>query len=172
MAELIKRGLDKLYLACIWISGIALIVMSLIIPWAVFTRYVLNAAASWPEPVAIICMLIFTFTGAAASYRAGAHIAVTIVTDRVPEAVKPALARVVDVIMLGVCAFILLWGLQLCELTWNQTMPDLPGMRVGITYLPLPLGALCTLFFVLERLAFGSQAGRAVCTFDHEKKEA
>ena len=55
--------------------------MSLIIPWGVFTRYVLGTGSQWPEPIAILLMMVFTFVGAAASYRAGAHIAVDMFTD-------------------------------------------------------------------------------------------
>ena len=46
------------------------------IPIGIFSRYVLNRGESWPEPIAIICMVTFTFIGAAVSYRAGSHIAV------------------------------------------------------------------------------------------------
>ena len=58
--------------------------MSLIIPWGVFTRYVLGTGSQWPEPIAILLMMVFTFIGAAAAYRAGAHIAVTMLTERLP----------------------------------------------------------------------------------------
>ena len=42
--------MDKLYLACVVVGCTALVLISAVIPWAVFTRYVLNSAASWPEP--------------------------------------------------------------------------------------------------------------------------
>jgi hypothetical protein len=58
-----------------------------------FSRYVLNRGESWPEPVAIICMVTFTFIGAAVGYRAGSHIAVNMLTDRLPETLKILCAR-------------------------------------------------------------------------------
>jgi hypothetical protein len=58
-------------------------------------RYVLGVGAQWPEPIAILLMVIFTFIGAAAAYRAGGHIAVTMLTDRLPPAVQARAARVV-----------------------------------------------------------------------------
>ena len=76
--------LDGLYLICIWIAGMAVLFMSLIIPVGVFARYVLGFGAQWPEPIAILLMVIFTFFGAAAAYRAGSHIAVAMLTDRMP----------------------------------------------------------------------------------------
>jgi len=39
-----------------------------VIPWAVFTRYVLNSAASWPER-SRSPDIVLTFIGAAAAYR-------------------------------------------------------------------------------------------------------
>ena len=71
MTEKILCCLDAVYLACIWIAGIAIVVMSLIIPWGVFARYVLGTGSQWPEPVAILLMVIFTFIGTAASWWCG-----------------------------------------------------------------------------------------------------
>ena len=38
--------MDYLYLLCVVVGCTALVLISAIIPWAVFTRYVLNSAAS------------------------------------------------------------------------------------------------------------------------------
>ena len=44
--------MDALYCGCcVVVAGAALVLISAVIPWAVFTRYVLNSAASWPEPI-------------------------------------------------------------------------------------------------------------------------
>ena len=60
-------ALDAVYLACIWAAGIAITLMSIIIPIGVFMRYVLGTGAQWPEPIAILLMMVFTFIGAAAA---------------------------------------------------------------------------------------------------------
>ena len=54
---------------CVLIAGTALVLISAVIPWAVYTRYVLNSAASWPEPTAVLFTIVLTFIGAAACYR-------------------------------------------------------------------------------------------------------
>lgn len=163
---------DGLYLACIWISGASIFIMSLIIPWGIFARYILGTGSQWPEPISILLMVVFTFFGAAAAYRAGAHIAVAMVTDRLPGAIRQALTWVVHLVMLGVALFMTLYGFKLSMQTWGQTIGELPWMPVGATYLPLPLGGLITMFFILEHMLFGSQAQREVVTFDHEKAKA
>jgi TRAP-type C4-dicarboxylate transport system permease small subunit len=163
----VLRAMDALYLACIWISGIALTVMCLVIPIGVFARYVLGFGAQWPEPIAILMMVVFTFFGAAAAYRAGAHIAVQMLTDRLPGAPRRACAGFVHLAMLAVSAFVLVWGMQLVLGTMGQTISELPWLPVGVTYLALPLGSLVTLLFVLEHIVFGPQHERPVVTFDH-----
>ena len=80
MGECYSSVMDFLYRVSMWIAGVALLVMVAIIPIGIFARYVLNNALSWPEPVAILCMVTFTFIGAAVSYRAGSHIAVSLAT--------------------------------------------------------------------------------------------
>jgi len=163
----VVRALDGLYLACIWISGIALAVMCLVIPIGVFGRYVLGVGAQWPEPIAILMMVLFTFFGAAAAYRAGAHIAVQMLTDRLPAPLRRACAGFVHLAMLAASLFVLVYGLHLVGGTMGQTLSELPWLPVGITYLPLPLGSLVTLLFIVEHIVFGPQHARPVVTYDH-----
>ncbi len=171
MKHTFLRLADALYLACIWISGASIFIMSLIIPWGIFTRYVLGTGSQWPEPISILLMVVFTFFGAAAAYRAGAHISVAMVTDRLPAGVRRLLTIVVDVLMLVVAGFMLMYGGKLCIETWGQNIGEIPWMPVGATYLPVPLGGLITLVFILEDMWLGDQSQRSVVTFDHEQAE-
>lgn len=172
MKNAVHRALDAVYLACIWVAGLSILGMSLIIPVGVFTRYVFGFGAQWPEPIAILLMVVFTFIGAAAAYRAGAHIAVAMLTDRLPPALRAAAAKAVDLLMVAVSIFMLWYGTKLSLETMGQSLAALPAIPVGLTYAPVPLGGLVTLLFVLERIVFGTQYDRAVVTFDHHVEEA
>ncbi len=174
MKNTLLRINDVIYLACIWVAGLAVVTMALIIPWGIFARYVLGTGAGWPEPIAIMLMVLFTFIGAAASYRAGAHMAVTTVTDRLPTNLQPMITLLVQILMAVICLFMTIWGIKLCIATWNQFMSTLPTLRVGISYAPIPLGGAITLIFILERLAFGDQSHRRAVNFEllEDSKEA
>lgn len=172
MRKNILETLDGVYLACIWSAGIAIFFMSIIIPMGVFARYVLGFGAQWPEPVAIMLMVVFTFLGAAASYRAGAHIAVAMLTDRLAAGLRKQCVVLVDLFMAAICLFGVVYGTKLCLGTMGQTLAELPWLPVGITYAPLPLGAFLTLIFVVEKMVFGSQHERAVVRFDHSLEES
>jgi TRAP-type C4-dicarboxylate transport system permease small subunit len=79
---------------------------------------------------------------------------------------------VVDLCMAVISVFGIWYGTQLVMGTMGQTLAELPWLPVGVTYVPLPLGALLTLVFVIEKLFFGSQHDRAVVRFDHSLEEA
>ena len=84
MAPAIRRLMDALYVLCVCIAGTALVLISAVIPWAVYTRYVLNRAASWPEPTAVLLMIVLTFFGAAACYRVGMHMRMSFFVSLLP----------------------------------------------------------------------------------------
>jgi TRAP-type C4-dicarboxylate transport system permease small subunit len=172
MAETFHRFNDRLYQFCIWVSAISIVVMSMIIPWGIFARYVLGTGSRWPEPVAILLMVLFTFLGSAVSYRAGAHIAVAMVTDRLPEGVGKPLRGIIHLLMLAVALFMLYYGTTLCIATWHQSIGALPWMPVGLTYTPVPIAGFITALFVIEVIFFGSQKQREVITLDHLAEEA
>lgn len=168
MAATIHRVLDAVYLACIWVAGLCIALMSVFIPWGIFARYVLGTGSQWPEPISILLMVVFSFLGAAVSYRANGHIAVVMLTQRMATHQQQALRVVVHLLMLAISLFMLWYGVQLCIGTWGQSIPELPWMPVGFTYLPVPIGGAVTALFVLEHLFWGDQSRRAVVTYDHE----
>ncbi|HRM67790.1 MAG TPA: TRAP transporter small permease [Thauera phenylacetica] len=165
------RLMDRVYHACIWVAGLSILAMSLIIPWGVFSRYVLGTGSHWPEPISIMLMVVFTFIGAAASYRAGGHIAVAMLTERLPASLQSVCAKLVDLLMGGISVFVAWYGMDLVLATMEQTVAELPSMPVGYTYLALPVGSAITLLFVIERVVFGSQHTRPIVRFDEHHEE-
>jgi|TARA_B110000503_G_C6995709_1_gene349326 TRAP-type C4-dicarboxylate transport system permease small subunit len=161
-------AMDNLFLACIWFAGFAIVCMSLVIPWGVFTRYVLGSGSQWPEPIAILLMMVFTFIGAAAGYRANSHIAVTMLTDKLPASLHQITAIFVDVMMATACLFVVWYGASLCLGTMGQSISELPWLPVGVTYLSLPLGSLFTLLFVVERRWVGPQDHRHLMRYEED----
>jgi TRAP-type C4-dicarboxylate transport system permease small subunit len=155
MTQFYRRAMDRLYLACVLLAGTAMVLISAIIPYGVFTRYVLNSAASWPEATAVLLSIVLTFFGAAACYRLGLHMRVSYLRDQLP----PILARICDLLaealMLGVGAFMTYYGASLCQTTWNQSIAEFPLLSVGFTYLPIPVSGVCLLLFVIEHVLIG-----------------
>ena len=149
------QAMEWLYLACIVLSGTALVVITLIIPLGVFSRYVLNSPLSWPEPAAIVMMVMFSFIGGAAVYRANVHVAVEALLNAVKPDVRRWMLVGVDLCVALTALFMLGYGFQLCLVTWHQTMAEFPALKQGIVYMPIPLAGLLTLLFLIERVWAG-----------------
>ena len=156
MAGIYRRTMDYLYLLCVIVGCTALVLISAIIPWAVFTRYVLNSAASWPEPMAVLLTIVLTFIGAAAAYRLNLHMNVSYFADQLPARFRGLLGLIVQLLMALIAVFMIVWGTLLVEVTWHNTIADFPFLSVGITYLPIPIGGICLLLFIIERILLGA----------------
>jgi TRAP-type C4-dicarboxylate transport system permease small subunit len=149
------QAMERLYLVCIVVSGAALVIITLIIPLGVFMRYAMDSPLSWPEPAAILMMVLFSFVGAAAVYRANGHIAVEALLKAVGPSARRLLAALVHLCMVATCVFMVWYGGHLCAELWHQTIAEFPGLPVGLTYMPIPIGGAITLAFILERIWVG-----------------
>jgi TRAP-type C4-dicarboxylate transport system permease small subunit len=140
---------------CYVIAGVCLVGVTLIIPWGVFTRYVLDSASSWPEPLAVLMMIWFTFIAATLCYRENLHIAVNLVFDLLPPRGKVVLAWIREILVGATAVFLLYYGTSLVMTTWHQVIAEFPMVSVGLSYLPIPLGGGIMALFVIERMLLG-----------------
>jgi TRAP-type C4-dicarboxylate transport system permease small subunit len=118
-------------------------------------RYLAHAPQSWPEPLAVLLMIVFTFIGGAGVYRAQVHIRINALLDAVKPATRARMLFLADLLMVLACLFMLGYGATLVQTTWAQSIAEFPGLSVGLTYLPIPVSGLLTLLFVIEYLWIG-----------------
>lgn len=152
------RAMDALYLFCVGVAGIALVVMTLVIPYGVWMRYVMNNAVAWPEPMSVLLVIVFTFFAGAACYRAGVHISVALLVDNLSPWRRWGVLAVAELLMALLAVFMVIWGFGLVQVTWHQVIAEFPFLSVGLTYMPIPLGGIFTLLFILERAWIGRPA--------------
>ncbi len=161
-----RQAMEWLYLACVVVSGVALVVITLMIPVGVFMRYVMNNQQSWPEPAAVVLMVMLSFVAGAAVYRANVHVAVEALLNAVGAKTRKAMLWGVDACMTATALFMLVYGVQLCIATRFSTMAEFPGLSVAIVYLPIPLAGLLTLLFLIEKIWVGPPPGSSVMYSD------
>jgi TRAP-type C4-dicarboxylate transport system permease small subunit len=155
MRRTYRRAMQRLYVGCIALSGLALVAITLMIPSGVFMRYVMNDPLQWPEPAAVIMMVFFSFVGGAAVYRANQQIAVEALMRAVGSRSRAAMQWGVHACMLIIAGFMLGYGVHLCVLTRGNTIAEFPWLSVGIVYMPIPIGGLLTLLFIVEKIWLG-----------------
>ncbi len=136
---------------CLWISGFGLTLMTAVIGYQVFCRYVLNDSPNWSEKFCLLLMIYYIMLAAAAGVRDKAHIGLTIINSVSP----PWLQRIFEAF--SACSLILfgigmLWyGSQMVGSTWEHVIPTL-GLSTGISYLPFPLAGALFILFAIELL--------------------
>ncbi len=149
------RLMDVVHRICMLIAATCVVVITLIIPWGVFTRYVLLSASSWPEPLAVLLMIWFAFIAAAVCYRENLHISVNILPRMLPDKAATVTSWIAELLMGFTNLFLLVYGVRLVETTWHQVIAEFPIVSVGVSYLPIPIGGGIIVLFMIERLLRG-----------------
>jgi TRAP-type C4-dicarboxylate transport system permease small subunit len=166
-----RQAMEGLYIACIGMAGVVMLIMTIIIPYGVFMRYVAGSPASWPEPAGILLMVLFSFIGGAAAYRAKAHIAVSTLLNMLNDPNRVRMERTADIGMGVIALFMIKWGVQLVQATWQNTIAEFPDLSVGVTYIPIPAAGVVTLLFVIERLWLGEPPATSFTFRDQPQSE-
>src|SRR5258705_1588052 len=135
MKQVYFRAMDTINGACLFVAGACLVIITLIVPYGVFTRYVLNSAASWPEPLAVLLMIVLSFLSAVVCYREHLHIGVGILPGLLAEPWKSLLGWLLEICMLATNLFMVVWGIKLVDETCYFSISELPIVSATMTYL-------------------------------------
>lgn len=147
------RSLSRfLSLSALYLSATGLVLMTAIIGWQVFARYVLNSAPSWTEQAALYLMLWFILFAAAAGVREGFHIRISLAHDLVDGAPRRLLVLTCHTIVGLFGLTMAAGGIELISATWSHTIPTL-GLPRGSAYIPIACAGALILFFSIEHIA-------------------
>lgn len=153
----IDKLLDWIAALCRLITGVSLVVLTVIFGWLVFGRYVLNATPTWVEQAALLLVMVIAFLGAAVGVHENAHLAVTAFRTTVPNWVRTVFVFITDAAMAGFGGLMLIYGWQLTAFKWGSMIP-LIQLPEGLRSLPLTIGGGLIMVFSLAhlvRLALG-----------------
>ncbi|EMD84441.1 TRAP transporter small permease [Pacificimonas flava] len=142
----ITRINDRLASILLWIGGAGLVLMTVIVGWQVFARYVLNASPNWSEQLTLLLMIWYALLAAAAGFQQDFHIRIAALHARLPERGARSLRLVVEALIVAVGLLFIVWGFDLAATVRTHVIPAL-GLSRFWAYLPLPIaGAFITLF--------------------------
>ena len=143
----------KLTQIALIISAVGLIVMTLIIGWQVFARYVLNSSPAWSETTALLLMLYYIMLAAAVGVYENFHLGLKVLLDAVSPKVRCALEIVNNSLIILFGFTMLVNGTRLAKFTADHIIPTLDISR-SIAYWPFAAAGLLICVFALERLLF------------------
>lgn len=141
----------KLTRVALLISAAGLLVMTLIIGWQVFARYVLNASPAWSESAALLLMLYYIMLAAAVGVYEGFHLGLKILLDSVPPTIRRGLEIFNNSLVIVFGIAMLINGTRLAHFTADHIIPTLNISR-AFAYWPFAAAGLLISVFALERL--------------------
>jgi TRAP-type C4-dicarboxylate transport system permease small subunit len=83
---------------------------------------------------------------------------VTVAADLLPPRARRLADLLVEILMLIVAGFMVVYGIKLCQATWQNSIAEFPFLSVGLVYSPIPIGGVFTLLFIIEHLTIGRPA--------------
>ena len=133
------------------VGAAGLILMTAIIGWQVFGRFVLGSSPSWSDQAALILMIWYVFFAAAAGVYEGFHIRIALLEGMLPAAQAKWLRKLIHLIVILGGLILLFYGGQLVWLVRGHVVPSL-GISRGLAYAPIPLCGLLIAVFAARHL--------------------
>jgi len=126
--------------------------------WQVYGRYVLNDTPTWTEQLAIGLMLYVVSLMSAVGTRAGTHLRVLVLTDRMAVRQRFWIDQIINVLLLLFFFAMVKYGANLMQRTSNN-----PWQLLGISrmyfYLPIVLTGAMSFSFTVENILIAFQKG-------------
>lgn len=137
-------GLDN------WLTGAIFVSLVTITFLGVVMRYVFNDPFVWQEEVQLALFLAMIYLGAGAAFRSGAHVAIDVLTSRLPLKAQKAVEVFGAVVVILVLAYFMVQGTRMAagfaEHGRSTNLLDIPR---ALIYSVIPIGmALMIINFV------------------------
>jgi TRAP-type C4-dicarboxylate transport system permease small subunit len=135
----VDRGLEHL-------AGLLLLALAAVTLAQVFSRYLFAVSLVWVEEAARFLFIWVIWLGATVALRRGQHIAFTFLVDRLAPRPRALLGSVIDLLIVGFLALLVVQGWRVAESVAGTTYIALPWLSVRYAYLvTVVLGGLMAL---------------------------
>lgn len=138
------RFIDRLNKVMGYLLTLLLAVMTAIIFWQVFSRFVVGSSLSWSEELSRFLMIFMILIGSSIALRKNELIAVEILLEKVENLSKKVVVITIHVISIVFFLILIKYGSSMAQSFSNQFAPGL-GVSMKYIYLALPLGGVLLL---------------------------
>ncbi len=135
----IKKGMTKLLAA---IATVLLSVMTLLVLYQVFTRYVLNSPAAFTEELVRYFLIWTGFIGAAYAFVTREHMCLVLVRDSLSPAGRRILMIVIDALILVFAVLVITIGGFKLAVSAEKVYSALLGIPRSLVYAMAPISGL------------------------------
>lgn len=152
-SQRVRKGLATVLL---WTAAALLVLMTALVLYQVFTRYVLGTPAAFTEELVRYALIWVSFIAATYAFLQRDHMALTIVVDRFPPGARRAVRLGIDLLVLALAVLVLIVGGAMMAWDSRGDISALLGISRGLVYLISPIAgagiALAQVLNILEEL--------------------
>ena len=149
----IDRAAEHLAGFVLSVAAAGLVVMTVVIAWQVFARYVLNDSPPWSEAAALVIMLYFVLLAAAVGVHERFHLGFRLFVSMLPLRAKIAVFALGQLLIMAFGATMAWNGKALVDYTASHVIPTL-GVARSVAYWPFVIcGVLIVLFALVNCVA-------------------
>jgi TRAP-type transport system small permease protein len=130
---------------------VGLLVITVIVFYQVFGRYVLNNSPTWTENLALVLVLYVTLIAAAVGVRDAGHIGMESLLILAPEHIRDRIEVLIHVLVALFGAAMVYNGAVLGLSVMNYKIPNL-NLPEGVRYIPLVISGLLIVSFSIEHI--------------------
>ncbi len=137
--SVVKKIMTKLLAG---IATILLSVMTLLVLYQVFTRYILNSPAAFTEELVRYFLIWTSFIGAAYAFFTRQHMCLIVVRDSLKPAAKKVLMAAVDLLILVFALFVITIGGFKLAMSAEKVFSALLGIPRSLVYAVAPVSGI------------------------------
>lgn len=142
--EKIKHKIDRILFFLLFIIVVAILFC---VTLQVFSRYLLNAPATFTEELVRFLLIWLGLLGGAYTFGVKGHIALTLLLDKFSLKIKNILNIFIDIIVLFLALFVLIiGGMKLISITHNQ-LSSVLVIPMWWVYSCMPISGVIIIFY-------------------------
>ena len=142
---------DRMADLLVKVAAAGLLVVTAIIGWQVFGRYILNSSPSWTEQASLLLMIWYVFLAAAAGVWERFHIRIEILEQSWTQANRRRLRIAIHALVAMMGLALLAYG---ALLAWDVRVHVIPSLGISRAwaYVVIPFAGLLIALFSLARI--------------------
>ncbi|MCX8014164.1 MAG: TRAP transporter small permease [Rectinema sp.] len=133
------------------ISAALMGMLSVIVCWQVFARYVLKKSPYWVEEFSVTAMMWIGLLGAAAAVWSGDHMSLRFFIQKLPRRLSLVAELIIDAAIGYFAMFLFTQGLVITDAMKTSMMSTIP-VSLGVSYVIIPIAAGFMIVFAALRI--------------------
>lgn len=142
MVEVLTKIKKVMNIVLSGFAALLLSIMTLLVLYQVFTRYVLNSPAAFTEELVRYFLIWTGFVGAAYAFSTRQHMSLVLVRDKLNPSSRKVLMAVIDLLILAFAVFVITIGGAKLAISASREFSALLGIPRSLVYSIAPISGV------------------------------